>query len=109
MLVEDERFRISLDTDDNWSFKLTRSDLLRKLKKSCIEKSYNWPYSLKVGKVMKYKNMFGKNIFVRREYSITQEHRRIKFRQEIPYMSDEKIEATRSKHNLYTIEELGID
>lgn len=75
MKYEESLFRIKPDHKDSCSFKLTRTELLRKLEDHLINRSYSWPYSLKVGKPVIVKNKAGKCIEVIREKSYYESQR----------------------------------
>lgn len=75
MKYEEALFRIKPDHNDSYSFKLTRTELLRKLGDHLINRSHSWPYSLKIGKSIIVKNKAGKCIEVIREKSYYELHR----------------------------------
>lgn len=73
MKVEEAIFRYKEVGTEEWSFKLTRSELLRELTKMCMVRADNWPYTIKPNKYRIVTNIFGKKVIVRRELSFDQQ------------------------------------
>ena len=69
MKTETAIFRIKKDHDRDWSWLMTRNDIICKLEKSCIKRSYNWPYTIKDGQIKTVKNSVGKVLQVKRDVS----------------------------------------